>query len=58
MSKLVKKDGPFLGVCAGLGDYFGMDPVIIRLIFVVGLTFEVVPAFLTYMVLAICMDGE
>ena len=24
----------FAGVCAGLGDYMGMDPTVIRLIFV------------------------
>ena len=39
------------GVCGGLGDYFGIDPIIVRLIFVLlfltygmGLTFYVVCA--------------
>ncbi|MBC6403887.1 MAG: PspC domain-containing protein [Hyphomonadaceae bacterium] len=32
-------DGVIGGVCAGLGDYFGIDPVIIRVITVVSLFF-------------------
>lgn len=31
--RLVLKDGPVAGVCSGLADYFGIDPVIPRLIF-------------------------
>lgn len=28
------KDRMFAGVCAGLADYMGMDPTVVRLIFV------------------------
>ncbi|MCH7730979.1 MAG: PspC domain-containing protein [Candidatus Marinimicrobia bacterium] len=28
-----KKDAKLAGVCAGLGDYFDIDPVIVRLVF-------------------------
>lgn len=28
-----EKEGKIAGVCAGLGDYFEIDPVIVRLIF-------------------------
>ncbi len=28
-------DGVFCGVCAGIGDYFGIDPVIVRILTVV-----------------------
>ena len=28
-----KNDGKIAGVCSGFGDYFNIDPVIIRLIF-------------------------
>ncbi len=28
------RDGKLGGVCAGLGDYFNIDPVIIRLAFI------------------------
>jgi len=32
-----KQGKVFLGLCAGLGDYFKIDPVIIRLGFLLGL---------------------
>lgn len=42
-----KIDGVIGGVCAGIGDYLGMDPVIVRIIFVVlfftGLTVLIYP---------------
>ena len=31
-----KKGKVFLGLCAGLGDYFKIDPLIIRLLFLLG----------------------
>jgi len=31
------EEGKIAGICAGLGDYFEMDPVIIRLIFLLAL---------------------
>ncbi len=34
--RLDKANGKLAGICAGLADYFGMDPVIMRLIFVLG----------------------
>ena len=27
------------GVCAGLGDFFGIDPTVVRLVFVLGVIF-------------------
>ena len=32
-----KKDSKIAGVCSGMGDYFEIDPVIVRLIFLVTL---------------------
>lgn len=32
-----KEEGKIAGVCAGLGDYFEIDPVIVRLIFLLAL---------------------
>ena len=32
-----KKDSKMAGVCSGMGDYFEIDPVIIRLLFLLGL---------------------
>ena len=39
MKKLYRNkiDSKIAGVCAGLGDYFEIEPVIIRLLFIVGL---------------------
>ena len=32
-----KEEGKIAGVCAGIGDYFEIDPVIIRLVFLLAL---------------------
>ena len=32
-----KKDSKIAGICSGMGDYFEIDPVIIRLVFLLGL---------------------
>jgi phage shock protein PspC (stress-responsive transcriptional regulator) len=34
--RLDKANGKLGGVCAGLAEYLGMDPLIVRLIFVLG----------------------
>ena len=45
------------GVCAGLADYFGMDPTIIRVIFVV-LAFAGLGGVLVYAILWIITPEE
>lgn len=42
------------GVAAGLGDYFGVDPVIMRIAFVI-LALAGGPGFLIYLILWIIM---
>ena len=37
--KLLRKDGKFLGVCAGLADYLDVDVTIIRIAFVFSFIF-------------------
>ena len=39
MKKLYRNetDGKIAGICSGIGDYFEIDPVIIRLLFLLGL---------------------
>lgn len=39
------------GVCGGLAEYFQIDPVIVRLLFVLLLVFGVAPMFLFYIIL-------
>lgn len=34
--RLDKANGKLMGVCAGLANYFGIDPLLVRLLFVVG----------------------
>lgn len=39
------------GVCGGLGEYFGIDPVVLRLIWVLVVIFTgVVPGVLAYII--------
>ena len=57
--KLVRKqsDKLFMGVASGVADYIGIDPVIVRLIFVL-LTLWHGWGLLIYIVLAIVMPVE
>ncbi len=47
----------FLGVCGGLGEYFDIDPTIVRLIFVVA-TLLAGTSIAVYVVLALIMPSE
>jgi len=52
-----RADRILFGVCGGLGDYFNIDPVIVRIIFVV-LTFFSGIGLLLYIVLLIVVPRE
>jgi len=44
-------DRRFAGVCAGLAEYFGVDPTVVRLLWVfVTLVTGVVPGILAYLI--------
>jgi len=45
------------GVCGGLGDYFEVDPTLIRLLFVIG-TFAGGPGVLAYLILLVVVPLE
>lgn len=45
------------GVAGGLADYFGVDPVVVRLFFVLGMFFGLGLAFLVYLVLWVVMPA-
>ena len=52
-----KKNRMIAGVCGGLGDYFNIDPTLVRLLFVlVGLA--VGGGFLLYLLLWLIMPEE
>jgi len=53
--KLFKgRDKKLAGVCSGLGEYFDVDPTLIRVLFVVAF-FAVGGGLLLYIILAIMM---
>ena len=52
------KDRMFAGVCAGLAEYMGMDPTVVRLIFVL-LFFVTGPGvLLAYFIMALIVPNE
>lgn len=55
---LDKRNKKFLGVCAGIGDYFGVDRVWIRLGFVVTMFFVFPPIFFMYFAAAWFADRK
>lgn len=47
------------GVCAGLGDFLGIDPTVVRLVFIIASLFSYVgPVLITYLVLFIVVPEE
>lgn len=55
--RLVRKNKKIFGVCGGLGDYFDIDPTIIRVIFLIAL-FGFGGGLLIYIILALVMPEE
>jgi len=51
------KDKKVAGVCAGLGDYFDLDPTIVRILFVV-IFFAGGASLLAYLIMWIVMPEE
>jgi phage shock protein C len=57
MKKLERKNGKIFGVCGGLGDYFDIDPTLIRIAFVIAVVgFGM--GILLYLLLAILMPAQ
>lgn len=53
-----KEDKMIFGVCGGLGEYFNIDPVIIRIIFVILAIFGAGSGVLAYIILAIVIPEK
>jgi phage shock protein PspC (stress-responsive transcriptional regulator) len=51
------KKSKIAGVCQGLGEFTGVDPTILRLLFVIGL-FTPFPVILTYLIMWIIIPKE
>lgn len=52
-----KIDGMIGGVCAGIGDYFGIDPSLVRIATVLGVIFTGLP-LLAYVILWVCIPAD
>ncbi len=48
----------FAGVCAGLADFFGIDPTVVRLVFVAGALLGFGSFVLIYLVMFIVVPEE
>ena len=53
---LNRAKGKFLGVCAGIADQFGWDPLWVRIAFVIGTLAGFGSAILIYIVIALLAD--
>ena len=58
--KLVRKesDTKVTGVCAAIGRYFGIDPTVVRILFVLASIFGVGSPIIIYIVLSIVIPNE
>jgi len=45
--------GIIAGVCAGIADYIGVEPIVVRLVVVLGLVFS--PTIVAYVILAVVL---
>jgi phage shock protein C len=52
-----RKDRMIAGVCGGLGEYFGIDPTLVRLLFVFAALFYG-PGILAYLILMLVVPEE
>jgi phage shock protein PspC (stress-responsive transcriptional regulator) len=54
--RLNRANGKFLGVCAGIADHFGWDPMLVRAGFVIGTLAGFGSAILVYIAIALIAD--
>jgi phage shock protein C len=47
--------GMLAGVCAGIADYIGVEPIVVRLAAVLGLVFFTLPTIAAYVILAVVL---
>jgi len=50
--------GILAGVCAGIADYIGVEPIVVRLAAVLGLIFFFPPTIVVYVILAIVLTRK
>jgi phage shock protein C len=47
--------GILAGVCAGIADYIGIEPIVVRIVAVLGLVFFFPPTIVAYVILALVL---
>ena len=50
-----RERGIVAGVCAGIADYIGIEPIIVRIVAVLGLIFFFPPTIAAYIILAVAL---
>ncbi len=50
--------GIIAGVCAGIADYIGAEPIVVRIVAVAGLVFFFVPTIGAYLILALALPPK
>ena len=61
MNKKIKRsktDRIFAGVCGGIGEYFNIDPVVVRIIWVLVAFMPGGPGFLAYLICALIIPED
>jgi len=54
-----KRDRKLAGVCGGLGEYFDVDPNLVRLgVFLLALATGIIPVFITYLAAWLILPEE
>ena len=54
-----RKNRMIAGVCGGLGEHFGIDPTLVRIVYVVGSILSVAfPGILVYLILWVVIPEE
>ncbi len=52
------REGRFLGVCAGIADYFGFNPWSVRIVVIVSLVLFTLPTLLAYFVCGFLLEQK
>lgn len=53
-----RQKGKVGGVCAGVADYFNVDPIIVRILFIMSLFMTLQVAFIVYVVAYLVLDND
>lgn len=56
--ELNNKDVVVCGVCSGIADYFKIDPIIVRIIFLLLLFYTTLPMVIIYLILSVIIPEK